>query len=336
MKPYLSVQGLTRHFEIKDRKGFFSPKTLLKAVEDVSFDVGKGETLGIVGESGCGKSTTGRLVLGMMAPTSGSVVLDGDTVHARHDAVWRSQRRRMQMVYQDPMSFLDRRIPIGRQVIEPMTIHRIGHSMAERRSRAQELLSVVGIRPDQFDSYPSELSGGQRQRVILARALMLEPELLVCDEPVSALDVSVAAQVVNLLKDVQSDRGLTYLFISHDLKIVRQVADKVMVMYLGRVMEMARAADIFRAPLHPYTQVLMSAVPSVKPTLRSRVLPQGDPPNPSDVPAGCVFNPRCPFATDLCRSVRPELRAVDSGRSVACHHPQELPMMPTVEKELVR
>ncbi|MGZ9724183.1 ABC transporter ATP-binding protein [Rhizobium miluonense] len=324
MTPFLHVEGLTRHFEIKSGKGLFAPKATVRAVDDVSFGVQRGETLGIVGESGCGKSTTGRLVLGMLKPTAGTVMLDGETVHARHDAVWRLQRRRVQMVYQDPMSFLDKRLPIGRQVIEPMTIHGIGGSMAERRARAQDVLSVVGMRPDQFDSYPHELSGGQRQRVILARALMLEPELLVCDEPVSALDVSVAAQVVNLLKDLQSERGLTYLFISHDLKIVRQVADRVMVMYLGKVMETATTAELYRRPLHPYTQTLLSAVPSVKPTVQQRVLPQGDPPNPSEVPEGCVFNPRCPFATDLCRSVRPAVRTLEGGRSIACHHPQEL------------
>ncbi|MDE1994175.1 MAG: ATP-binding cassette domain-containing protein, partial [Rhizobiaceae bacterium] len=293
MTAFLHVRGLTRHFDIKTTRGFFAPKAIVKAVDDVSFDIARGETLGVVGESGCGKSTTGRLVLGMLTPTSGTVMLDGETVHTRHDVVWRRQRRRVQMVYQDPMSFLDKRLPIGQQVVEPMTIHGIGGTMAERRGRAQELLTVVGIRADQFDSYPSELSGGQRQRVILARALMLDPELLVCDEPVSALDVSVAAQVVNLLKDLQSDRGLTYLFISHDLKIVRQVADRVMVMYLGKVMETAPTTDLFRRPLHPYTQALMSAGPSVKPTSRRRVLPQGDHPDPSYVPDGCVFHPRC-------------------------------------------
>ncbi|QRM32560.1 ABC transporter ATP-binding protein [Microvirga sp. VF16] len=323
MTAFLKVEGLTKHFSVKARNGLFSPRIAVKAVDDVSFSVARGETLGIVGESGCGKSTTGRLVLGMMAPTRGEVILDGIPVHTRHDAAWRQQRRRMQMVYQDPLSFLDKRQPIGRQVVEPLVIHGVGASMAEQRERAEELLSIVGLRKDQFDSHPNELSGGQRQRVVLARALVLDPELLVCDEPVSALDVSVAAQVVNLLKDVQDRRGLTYLFISHDLKIVRQVADRVMVMYLGKVMETAATADLFRRPLHPYTRALIAAVPSVKPRPQRRLLAQGDPPNPLEVPDGCVFSPRCPLASELCRTQRPALRLAAGGRAVACHYPQE-------------
>ncbi|MBY5720923.1 ABC transporter ATP-binding protein [Rhizobium leguminosarum] len=331
MTEFLNVTGLTKHFDVKSPGRFFSRKLPLKAVDDVSFSVGQGETLGIVGESGCGKTTTGRLVLGMMKPTSGTVALQGEMVRTKHDAVWRKQRRRMQMVYQDPLSFLDRRLPIGRQVIEPLTIHDVGSSMAARQEKVRELLSIVGIRPDQFDAYPHELSGGQRQRVILARALVLDPALLVCDEPVSALDVSVAAQVINLLKDVQSDRGLTYLFISHDLKIVRQVADRVMVMYLGKVMETATTAELFREPLHPYTHALMGAIPSVKPRSTPRFVPLGDPPDPTEVPSGCVFNPRCRFATDLCRNERPEFRAITNARSVACHYPLEFKASPVRE-----
>lgn len=275
MTSFLTVQGLTKHFNVRSGAGLFAPKVPLRAVDDVSFSVKRGETLGIVGESGCGKSTTGRLVLGMMAPTSGSILLDGTPVQTRHNAVWRAQRQRMQIVYQDPLSFLDRRLPIGRQVMEPLVVHGVGTSTAERREKAQALLSTVGLRPDQFASYPHELSGGQRQRVILARALVLDPDLLVCDEPVSALDVSVGAQVVNLLKDVQASRGLTYLFISHDLKIVRQIADRVIVMYLGRIMEEAAAEELFRHPLHPYTQALMAAVPSVKPRSQRGLMIQG-------------------------------------------------------------
>ncbi|UVK49668.1 ATP-binding cassette domain-containing protein (plasmid) [Mesorhizobium sp. AR02] len=323
MTSFLTVQGLTKHFSVRSRAGPFSPKVPLKAVDDVSFSLKRGETLGVVGESGCGKSTTGRLVLGMMAPTRGSILLDGMPVQTRRDAVWRAQRQRMQMVYQDPLSFLDRRLPIGRQVMEPLVVHGVGSSMAERREKTQALLSTVGLRPDQFASYPHELSGGQRQRVILARALVLDPDLLVCDEPVSALDVSVGAQVVNLLKDVQASRGLTYLFISHDLKIVRQIADRVIVMYLGRIMEEAAATELFRNPLHPYTQALLSAVPSLKPQPQRRLIIQGDPPNPMEVPNGCVLHPRCPRASTLCQTERPELRIVAPNRSVACHHPQD-------------
>lgn len=323
MTSFLEVKGLTKHFSVRSGLGLFSPRLPLKAVDDVSFTLNKGETLGVVGESGCGKSTTGRLVLGMMAPTRGSILLDGTEVHTRHDAIWRAQRQRMQMVYQDPVSFLDRRLPVGRQVMEPLVVHGIGSSAAERRGKAEGLMSVVGLRPDQFGSYPHELSGGQRQRVILARALVLDPELLVCDEPVSALDVSVGAQVVNLLKDLQASRGLTYLFISHDLKIVRQIADRVIVMYLGKIVEEAATHELFRQPIHPYTRALMSAVPSLKPHPQRRLSIQGSPPNPMQVPDGCVFHPRCPRASKLCQTERPELRNIATGRSVACHHPDD-------------
>ncbi|RWD43458.1 ABC transporter ATP-binding protein [Mesorhizobium sp.] len=323
MTAFLTVQGLTKHFNVRAGGSLFSPKVTLTAVDDVSFSLKRGKTLGVVGESGCGKSTTGRLVLGMMAPTRGSILLDGTPVQTRRDAVWRAQRQRMQMVYQDPLSFLDRRLPIGRQVMEPLVVHGVGSSMAERREKTQALLSTVGLRPDQFASFPHELSGGQRQRVILARALVLDPHLLVCDEPVSALDVSVGAQVVNLLKDVQASRGLTYLFISHDLKIVRQIADRVIVMYLGRIMEEAAAKELFQHPLHPYTQALISAVPSLKPRPQRDLMIHGDPPNPMEVPNGCVFHPRCPLASTLCQTKRPELRMIAPNRSVACHHPRD-------------
>ncbi|SFT83650.1 ABC transporter ATP-binding protein [Paraburkholderia aspalathi] len=322
MTSFLNVQGLTKHFSVRSRANLFSPKVPLKAVDDVSFSIRRGETLGVVGESGCGKSTTGRLVLGMMAPTSGSILLDGMAVQTRHDAVWRAQRQKMQMVYQDPLSFLDRRLPIGRQVMEPLVVHGIG-SVAERREKVHTLMSTVGLRTDQFVSYPHELSGGQRQRVILARALVLDPDLVVCDEPVSALDVSVGAQVVNLLKDVQASRGLTYLFISHDLKIVRQIADRVIVMYLGKIMEEAATGELFRNPLHPYTQALMLAVPSLKPQPPRSLIIHGDPPNPMEVPSGCVLHPRCPRASKLCQTTQPELRVIAPSRSVACHHPQD-------------
>ncbi|WP_349963097.1 oligopeptide/dipeptide ABC transporter ATP-binding protein [Rhizobium sp. ZPR3] len=317
MTEFLKASGLVKHFNI--RSSFLDRGKPLIAVDNITFVLDKGETLGVVGESGCGKSTMARLVLGMLAPTKGQVSLAGEEVHSRRDRMWRAQRRRMQMVYQNPLGSLDRRMSVGTQVAEPLIIHRQGLTGRDRRDLALETLSLVGLGPENFDSYPHELSGGQRQRVVLARALILSPELLVCDEPISALDVSVAAQVLNLMKEIQSAKNLTYLFISHDLKAVRQIADRIIVMYLGRIVEEAGRDELFRSPRHPYTKALISAIPRANQTPGKATILAGDPPNPMDIPRGCAFHPRCPCAVEKCRRERPPLRSSGSGRKVSCH-----------------
>ncbi len=267
--------------------------------------------------SGCGKSTTGKLVLGLIPPTSGTVRYADAEMPPAGSAAWRALRLKLQMVYQDPLGALDRRLPIGVQIMEPLAIHGTVPP-AQRRERARAVMDAVGLQVHQFDRYPHELSGGQRQRVVLARALMTEPDLLVCDEPISALDVSIQAQVVNLLLDLQERLGIAYLFISHDLKVVRQVSHEVAVMYLGRIVEQGEAESLFASPAHPYTRALVSAIPVPGPR-RERLLLQGDPPNPVDVPEGCAFHTRCPFATSQCRALAPPLRELADGRLVACH-----------------
>jgi oligopeptide/dipeptide ABC transporter ATP-binding protein len=315
----LEVTGLAKHFPVRASGGFFSKPLTLKAVDGVSFSVPRGKTLGIVGESGCGKSTTARLVLGLMPATAGTANFDNKNISSAIDAEWRAARRRMQMVYQDPLGALDRRLSVGLQVAEPLDIHGIGERAA-RRDKALSLFDAVGLRRDMFERFPHELSGGQRQRVVLARALITDPGLLVCDEPVSALDVSIQAQVVNLLMDLQEQRGLTYVFISHDLKVVRQVSHEVAVMYLGKIVEQGTPEEMFHAPAHPYTQALVSAIPTPRRRrMGGRVILQGDPPNPVNVPAGCAFHPRCPVAVARCSVEAPPLRVTGPGRLVACH-----------------
>jgi peptide/nickel transport system ATP-binding protein len=313
----LEARALRRHFPV--RKG------VLRAVDGVSFQIEAGRTLGLVGESGCGKSTTGKLALGLLPPTDGEVRFEGASMPAPGTTAWRELRRRVQMVYQDPLGALDRRLPIDRQIAEPLAIHGIVPP-AEQRERALAAMADVGLQAHQFGSYPHELSGGQRQRVVLARALITEPRLLVCDEPISALDVSIQAQVVNLLLDLQERLGVAYLFISHDLKVVRQVSHEVAVMYLGRIVEQGEAERLFAQPAHPYTRALVSAIPTVGPK-RERLLLQGDPPNPVNVPAGCAFHTRCPFATAQCRAEVPALQTMDDGHLVACHRVHE-PTLP--------
>ncbi|ODT16831.1 MAG: peptide ABC transporter ATP-binding protein [Hyphomicrobium sp. SCN 65-11] len=316
--PLISASELRRTYKVKTTGGWFSPRAELKAVDGVTFDIRPGETLGLVGESGCGKSTTAKLVLGLIPATSGTVVFEGKPVAADSKRAWREQRRRMQMVYQDPLGALDRRLPVGAQAMEPLDIFEEG-TKAERRDRMLALFDAVGLPRTSVDRYPHELSGGQRQRVVLARALMPKPSLLVCDEPISALDVSIQAQVINLLKDLQEQLGVAYLFISHDLKVVRHVSHRVAVMYLGRIVESGRPEEIMRAPAHPYSQALISAVPSPRARGKERIVLEGDPPSPVDIPKGCAFHPRCPLATDRCRSEAPELRPFGEQRHVACH-----------------
>ena len=314
MTALLSVEGLTKQYPVTGRRG-----EALHAVDGVGFALAAGRTLGIVGESGCGKSTTAKLVLGMIPASSGRIAFDGVPVTAVRDGRWRDQRRSMQMIYQDPMAALDRRLTVGEQVVEPLAIHGLEAGVAARRDRALSLFDAVGLRPELFGRYPHELSGGQRQRVVIARALILDPKLVVCDEAVSALDVSVAAQVINLLQDLQARAGIAYLFISHDLKVVRQVADEVAVMYLGRIVEQGSPHQLFHAPAHPYTEALVSAVPGLRPRRRERIVLAGDPPNPVDRPSGCAFHPRCPRALPRCRTEAPALRPAPDGRLAACH-----------------
>jgi len=313
----LTATDLSRTYG--SRRGLFGAITQVRAVNRVSFSLAAGETLGIVGESGSGKSTMGRMALGLEAPDEGEVRFAGQPMPASGSPEWRAQRARMQMIYQDPLGALDRRLPVIVQVQEPLDIHRIGEP-ARRLLLAQEMLARVGLSSEQMTRYPHELSGGQRQRVVLARALMTRPDFLVCDEPVSALDVSIQAQVVNLLVDLQADFGLAMLFISHDLRVVRQISNRVAVMYLGQFVEEGSADDLFAEPLHPYTQALVSAAPKARNSKTGeQIVLSGEPPNPARRPAGCAFHPRCPLARAECRVTTPELRPVGAQRRVACH-----------------
>lgn len=318
--PLLKARSLVRHFQVRPQRSLMGRSLTLKAVSDVSFDIYAGKTLGLVGESGCGKSTTARLTLGLTPVTSGEISFEGETVSGHRNSRWREMRRHMQMVYQDPLSVLDKRLPVLTQVVEPLDIFSIGKRQ-ERQEKARAMLDEVGLNQALWSRYPHELSGGQRQRVVLARALILSPRLLVCDEPISALDVSIQAQVINLLQDLQQQHKLGMLFISHDLKVVRQICDEVAVMYLGRIVEQGKPQDLFTNPAHPYTKALVSAIPTLQRRKdHQRVLLEGDPPNPIDLPSGCAFHPRCPMATARCREIAPALNTMPGGRKVACLH----------------
>ena len=317
--PLLAVRDLTKHFPI--RRGILRRTVgAVRAVDGVSFDVAAGETLALVGESGCGKTTTGRSILRLIEPTGGSVHFDGVDVLSLDRRALRALRRQMQIIFQDPFSSLNPRMSIGAIVREGLTIHRLAEGAAAD-ARVRQLLQEVGLRPQYASRYPHEFSGGQRQRVGIARALSVEPRFIVCDEPVSALDVSVQAQVINLLQDLQRDRGLTYLFIAHDLSVVEHIADRVAVMYLGKIVELAPAADLYREPLMPYTQALLSAVPVPDPTRkRSRIVLTGDVPSPANPPPGCVFHPRChhPRRDAACTRIVPPLEEKAPDHWVAC------------------
>ncbi|MBB4391691.1 ABC transporter ATP-binding protein [Bradyrhizobium sp. ERR14] len=314
--PLVEVSSISRSYSM--RSGMFGRSTAVRAVDGVSLTIPKGETLGLVGESGSGKSTTGRIVLGLEPPDSGEVRFDGKPMAAPGTAAWRAQRARMQMIFQDPLGALDRRLPVAAQIREPLDIHGLGTPDA-REERVRELLRAVELTPAHGARYPGALSGGQRQRIVLARALATKPDFLVCDEPVSALDVSIQAQVVNLLCDLQAQLSLTLLFISHDLRVVRQISNVVAVMYLGRIVEIGSADDLFARPEHPYTQALVSASPAPGRRSAGRIVLAGDPPNPAARPQGCAFHPRCPRAIARCAREVPALAAVGGNRQVACH-----------------
>ena len=317
--PLLDVEDLRVHFPLPSPL-FSGSKAVVRAVDGVSLTLKAGETVGLLGESGCGKTTLGRAVIRLGSITSGTVQFDGTDITRLPERDLRRRRRHFQMVFQDPFTTLNPRFTVGETLREPMEVHRLGGTPAEREDRIRELLEAVGLEDGYRHRFPHEFSGGQRQRIGIARALAAEPRLIVCDEPVSALDVSVQAQVVNLLQDLQQQRGLAYLFISHDLAVVEHLAHRALVMYLGRLVEEATARDLCRRPLHPYTQALVSAVPVIDPaSKRSRIVLSGEPPSPLHPPSGCPFHPRCPVAEARCRVERPELRALGDGRRVACH-----------------
>ncbi len=314
--PLLEARNVTRRYTM--RRGFFGTPAEIRAVDDVSLALRPRQTLGLVGESGSGKSTLGRLLLGIEAPDDGVVSTKGQPMPPLGSPDWRQLRRTMQMVFQDPLGALDRRLPLSEQIREPLDIHAIGTEQ-EREARVRELMAAVGLTRQQGERYPAELSGGQRQRAVIARALATRPELLVCDEPVSALDVSIQAQVVNLLSDLQADMNLAILFISHDLRVVRQLCDDVVVMYLGRIVERGPAASLLTEPMHPYTQALVSAAPALGAAKTERIRLKGDPPDPAARPSGCAFHPRCPAATGQCHESAPLDRWISADRMVACH-----------------
>src|SRR5262245_60430719 len=316
----LEVRDLVKHFEVG--AGFVGGhRGTVRAVDGVSSTLRRGETLGLVGESGCGKTTTGRCVLQLERPTSGSVVFEGRDLTTLEEGELRAVRRRMQVIFQDPYSSLNPRMTVGDIVEEPLAVHRIVTDGAARAARVRQLLSHVGLLAQHARRYPHQLSGGQRQRVGIARALAMEPSLITCDEPVSALDVSIQAQIINLLEDLQAEFGLTYLFIAHDLAVVRHISDRVAVMYLGKIVEVADRKALYDEPLHPYTRALLSAVPIPDPQVevqRERTVLGGEVPSPLHPPSGCVFHPRCPIAIERCRGEVPELREVRPGQRAAC------------------
>ena len=317
----LEVKNLKMYFPVGS--GFLSRKPVgyVKAVDDVSFTVKRGETLGLVGESGCGKTTTGRAILQLYKPTAGQVIFDGQDLTSMNTKTMRGMRREMQVIFQDPYSSLNPRMTAGNIIGEPLIVHGLVANKTEYRDKVADLLTNVGLNPYMADRFPHEFSGGQRQRIGVARALSVSPKFIVADEPVSALDVSIQAQIINLLEDLQEQFNLTYLFIAHDLSVVRHISDRVGVMYLGHMVEMAERNEIYRNPIHPYTKALLSAVPIPDPVLdaqRERVLLTGEVPSPLNPPSGCVFHPRCPVANDTCSQILPELREVETNHYSAC------------------
>ena len=327
-EPLLHVENLCKEFTA-DSSVFSKEKKSVKAVDNISFDIYPGETFGLVGESGCGKSTTGRCIMRLTNPTGGKVVFDGKDVATMSKAELKHMRRDMQFIFQDPYASLNPRMTIGEIVSEPLVIHGEMNNKEERINYVRELLDIVGLNPEHINRYPHEFSGGQRQRVGIARAFALKPKLIICDEPVSALDVSIQAQVLNLLKDLQKQYGTAYLFIAHDLSVVQHISDRVAVMYLGNMMEVSDWKTLYAQPHHPYTQSLLSAVPVPDPDVqhsRKRIILKGDPPSPINPPSGCRFHTRCPIACEKCSQERPELREVADGHFCACHFAADHPI----------
>ncbi|WP_294578104.1 ABC transporter ATP-binding protein [uncultured Thomasclavelia sp.] len=316
-KPVLKIEDLKVYFQIGG--GFLKKKDIVKAVDGISFEIYEGETFGLVGESGCGKSTTGRAIVKINTPTAGKIYVNGKDITTIKGKELKQFKRDVQMIFQDPYASLNPRMTVGEIIREPMDIHNIG-TKEEREKRVRELLEIVGLKPDHIRRYPHEFSGGQRQRIGIARTLALNPKFIVCDEPISALDVSIQAQVINLLEKIQAEMGISYLFIAHDLSMVKHISDRIGVMYLGNLVEVGDSDDVYRRPLHPYTQALLSAVPIPDPKVareRERIVLQGELPSPINPPSGCVFRTRCPKATEKCAQAKPQLKTVE-GRQVAC------------------
>lgn len=320
-KTLLEVREMEMHFPVTRGIIFQRQVGAIKAVDGISFDLYEGETLGLVGESGCGKSTTGRAILQLHRPTNGSVKFEGKELTASKGEDLRQMRRRMQMIFQDPYASLNPRMTVGSIIGEPLEVHSIGSSRKDRQERVQELLKTVGLNPYFVNRYPHEFSGGQRQRIGVARALAVNPAFIVADEPISALDVSIQAQVINLMEDLQSEMNLTYLFIAHDLSVVRHIADRIAVMYLGKIVELADRDELYADPKHPYTQALLSAVPIPDPEIesrRQRIILEGDVPSPANPPKGCNFCTRCPRVMDICKEKEPEFKDYGDGHYTAC------------------
>ena len=320
-EPLVRVQDLKMYFDV-DKKMFSRHKRTLKAVDGVSFGIERGRTFGLVGESGCGKTTVGRTIVRLYTPTDGAIYYDGNDIAKLDNKQIAPYRRKMQMIFQDPYASLDPRMTVGDIIAEPIRAHKLYLKDSECKERVRELIATVGLKPDHIARYPHEFSGGQRQRIGIARALASNPEFIVCDEPISALDVSIQAQVVNELEELQASLGLTYLFVSHDLSMVRHISHDVGVMYLGHMVEMAPVEELFAHMQHPYTRALLSAVPIADPDLAAksqRIVIQGDVPTPIDPPSGCPFRTRCPYAKDICAEQRPEMRDIGGGHYCACH-----------------
>ena len=320
-EPLVRVQDLKMYFDV-DKKMFSRHKRTLKAVDGVSFGIERGRTFGLVGESGCGKTTVGRTIVRLYTPTDGAIYYDGKDIAKLDSKQIAPYRRKMQMIFQDPYASLDPRMTVGDIIAEPIRAHKLYSNDSECKERVRELIATVGLKPDHISRYPHEFSGGQRQRIGIARALASNPEFIVCDEPISALDVSIQAQVVNELEELQASLGLTYLFVSHDLSMVRHISHDVGVMYLGHMVEMAPVEELFAHMQHPYTRALLSAVPIADPDLAAksqRIVIQGDVPTPIDPPSGCPFRTRCPYAQDICAKQRPEMRDIGGGHYCACY-----------------